>query len=161
MRKSQWLLLGVAVLNMLFLAGQGFAGEIRLTEDVVRRYLATFPEFWKLTQETEAAAKLGNEDEKKDRLAAIAGRKAALMRKNRWADMFECMDAGARILRVNIFLNVRMKFAALKDERNPAAMAELKKWQDENGYGPEEIDAVLKYNPELNKMYVQAGLRKP
>lgn len=75
--------------------------------------------------------------------------------------MFECMDAGARILRVNIFLNVRMKFAALKDERNPAAMAELKKWQDENGYGPEEIDAVLKYNPELNKMYVQAGLRKP
>lgn len=161
MRKSRWFLLGVVALDMIFIAGPGLAEDIRLTEDAVRRYVATFPGFWKLTQETEAAAKTGNEEEKKDRLAAIAARKTTLLISNKWADVFEYMDAGSRILKVNIFLNIRMKFAALQDERNPAAMAELKKWQSENGYRPEEIDAVLKYNSDINKMYVNAGLRKP
>jgi hypothetical protein len=82
------------------------------------------------------------------------------MENNKWTDIFEYMDTGSRILKVNVFLNVKKIFANLKDERNPKAMAELKKWQEENGYLPEEIDAVLKYNSDINKMYVKAGLRK-
>lgn len=37
-------------------------------------------------------------------------------------------------------------------------MEEIKKIQDELGFQPEEINAVLKYNSEINKMYIKAGL---
>ncbi len=160
MRKNKWILLGVVALIMMFSAGRGFSEDIRLTEDVVQRYIATFPEYWKLTKETEAASKIRNEEEQKKKIDALDIKKKTLMENNKWTDIFEYINTGSRILKVNIFLNVKKIFAKLKDKRKPKAMAELKKWQEENGYLPEEMDAVLKYNAKINKMYVKAGLRK-
>ena len=157
---NKWLLKGTVTLIIMLSVEPAFSEDIRLTEDIVQRYIATYPNFWKLTKETEKASKLKSDEEKTAKLEAIGIQREALLKSNQWADIFEYNDAGSRILQLNIQLNVKGKFANLKDERNPKAMATLKKIQNELGFQPEEIAAVMKFNSAINEMYVKAGLRK-
>jgi len=160
MGRNKWILKVTATLVVMLGAGRAFPEDIRLTEDIVQRYIATYPDFWKLTKETEKASKIKKEEEKTEKLQAIAVQKDALLQSNQWADIFEYNDAGSRILQLNIQLNVKGTFAKLKDERNPKAMELIKKLQDEMGFQPAEVSAVMKYNTAINEMYVKAGLRK-
>jgi hypothetical protein len=160
MWKNKYILLGTVALITMFITKLAYAEDIRLTEEIVQRYIATYPNLWKLTKETEKAAKIKSDEEKTEKLEAIAIERDDLLKSNQWADIFEYNDAGSRILQLNIQLNVKGIYAKLHDERNPKAMELIKKLQDELGFQPEEITAVMKHNSELNKMYIKAGLRK-
>jgi hypothetical protein len=147
-------------LIVMLSAERAFPEDVRLTEEIVQRYIATYPDLWKLTKETEKASKINNEQEKAEKVEAIIVQKDALLKSNQWTDIHEYNDAGSRILRLNIQLNVKGIYAKLKDERNPKGMEVIRKLQDELGFQPEEIKAVAKHNAAINEMYVKAGLRK-
>lgn len=160
MRRNKVVLKSAIALIMMLSAGPAFSEDIiRLSEEVVQRYIATYPNFWKLTKETEKAAKIKNEQEKAAKVEAIANQKNELLKNNQWTDVFEYNDVGSRILQLNIQLNIKGIYAKLQDERNAKAMELIKKLQDEMGFQPEEVKAVAKFNAAINEMYVKAGLR--
>ena len=47
---NKWLLKGTATLILMLSVRPAFSEDIRLTEDIVQRYVATYPDFWKLTK---------------------------------------------------------------------------------------------------------------
>lgn len=97
MRRNKWILKGMVTLILMMSTKSAFSEDIRLTEEIVQRYIATYPDLWKLTKETEKASKIKKEEEKAEKLAAISAQKDALLKNNQWADIFEYNDAGGRI----------------------------------------------------------------
>lgn len=142
-------LLNIATLSIaviLFSAGGLHAESMVLTEDVVKRYTAIFPLYWRINMELDSTSKMKDGDAKDAKVTELIERRNELLTRNGWEDFVEFMEADARIMRAITPLNILEKF---KNHPEP----DRKKVEDEvaeklKDYTPEEI-ALMKKNLTL------------
>lgn len=130
------------------------AESMVLTEDVIQRYTAIFPAYWRITRELESASKMQAGEAKDAKIAELIERRTHLLTTNGWEDFVEFMEADARIMKAITPLNLLAKF---KDHPEP----DRKQVEDQvaeklKGYTPEEIALMKKNLLRITKMREKA-----
>ncbi len=144
--------LNIAALSLAFAFSTASlrAEPVVLTEDVLKRYMAIFPSYMRITLELDGTSKMREGAAKEAKVTELIEKRNALLTANGWEDFSEYMEVDARVVRAMTPLGILEKLKnAPEPDRKKAEDTVALQLQD---YTPEEIALVKKNLVGLTKM---------
>ncbi|HMY45936.1 MAG TPA: hypothetical protein PKX74_10680 [Leptospiraceae bacterium] len=144
--------LNIAALSLAFAFSTASlrAEPVVLTEDVLKRYMAIFPSYMRITLELDGTSKMREGAAKEAKVTELIEKRNALLTANGWEDFSEYMEVDARVVRAMTPLGILEKLKnASEPDRKKAEDTVAAQLQD---YTPEEIALVKKNLVGLTKM---------
>ncbi|MBL8018449.1 MAG: hypothetical protein JNM27_02190 [Leptospirales bacterium] len=125
-----------------------------LTEDVIQRYTAIFPQYWRILMELDSTSKMKDGEAKDTKVNGLIERRNQLLTSNGWEDFSEFQEADGRIVRAIVPLNMIQKF---KDHPEPDRQkVEETVTEQLKDYSAEEIALLKKNLVRITKMREKA-----
>ncbi len=152
------IIIAIVVTSISCIASGALAAKVVLTDQVLTRYEATFPEIRKLTLQLEEISSMPDSDEKSQKLQDVIAKKEECLRAKGWADFSEYMDTMGRVTQALVPLRVLAKFAKHPAEKRAQAQDQVIKELKDKEFSEDEIRTLIRHIPRLNKMLDKAGM---